>query len=139
VQALLLIWSALWRVQASHLVVFVLVPVAVAAFRAALGIVLFPLLLIGFGNHTHEVLPEIDHLRHPGCWIALAPCTLAELPLLALPGQGSAASQGGPFTPEPEPFLPVPKDFSLRHAWFIFWLIWFVLFVVRRARKRSAA
>ena len=77
-QAILLLWSALWRVQVSHLVVFVLLPVAAIALRIAVGIVLLPFLLVGFGNRAPLGSAELAHLRTPGCWLTLAPCALAD-------------------------------------------------------------
>jgi hypothetical protein len=137
-KALRLLWSALWRVQASHLAVFVLAPVAAAAVRAAIGVVLLPFLLVGFGDLERVGLAEVGHLRSAGCWVALAPCPLADLPLVALPLQGSAATSASPYARESEPFLPLPTDLTPRHAWFALWLGWFMLFLVRRARRRRA-
>ena len=134
-QALSLLWSALWRVQASHLAVFVLVPAAAAVLRLALGLVFLPFLLVGFGDRALDGPAEVAHLRNPGCWVALAPCALAEVPLLALPGRAPPAAATSGTGPEPEPFLPMPSDLTPRHAWFLAWLLWFVLFLVRRARR----
>lgn len=118
---------------------FVLVPVAAAALRASLGVVLLPVLLVGFGDRTDEGASEIRHLASPGCWLALAPCSLAEKPLVALPMAQSPAASSTPYTVEPEPFLPVPSDLTPRHVWFGLWLLWFVWFLLRRRRKRRAA
>lgn len=136
-QALLLIWSALWRAQVTHLALFVLVPVVAASIRAAVGIVLLPFLLSGFGDRAYEGLTEVGHLRSPGCWVAVAPCAISDASLFALPGTTPASLPGGPGALEAEPFLPVPTEFTLRHAWFGIWLMWFAIFLIRRERRRK--
>ena len=135
-QALLLIGAAVWRIQASHLLVFVLAPAAAAAVRLALGVVLLPFLLVGLGHKATAIPPEADHLRSPGCWVALAPCALAERTLWAFAGSAPADPGESLYAVKPEPFLPVPTDLTVRHAWFLVWLGWFVAFLVRRSRKR---
>lgn len=136
-QSLLLVWSALWRLQVSHLLVFVLLPVAAAALRAALGIVLLPFLLVGFGSRT-ESSSELAYLKSPNCWLALAPCVLGDISLISPARQQSSASAVQPAATEAEPFIPAPSAFTVRHAWFVAWLLWFVAFLVHRARKKRA-
>lgn len=135
-QSLSLVWSALWRVQASHLAVFVLLPGVAAALRAVVGVVLLPFLLVGVGDRTQAHVSELGHLSSAGCWLALAPCTLADLALLALPESLSPAPASSPYAVEPEPLMPLPTALTVRHLWFALWLIWFVGFLVRRSRQR---
>ena len=137
-QSLSLVWSALWRVQVSHLAVLVVVPAVAAALRAAVGIVLLPFLLVGLGDRTHGQAREFGHLSSPGCWLALAPCELADRPVFALPESLSLAPASSPYAVEPDPFLPLPTALTARHLWFAVWLIWFVRFLVRRSRTRRA-
>lgn len=133
-RSLKLIGSAVWRIQASHLLVFAALPLAIAGIRLILGVVLLPFLLIGFGQIQVGAAQEIAHLRQPGCWIALAPCSLADRALWPL----NSSSQASMAEEEPsnvEPFMPVPTSFTVRHAWFVAWLVWFVVFLVRRHRS----
>lgn len=131
--SLLLVWSAAWRAQVSHLAVFTLLPGIAAAVHIALGVVLLPFLLIGFGAGKHDLGPEVAHLASPGCWVALAPCSFAEKSFLPLPGTPAASDT------QAEPFLPLPTALNVRHLWFAAWLCWFLVHLVRRERPGSAA
>jgi hypothetical protein len=126
--------SAVWRIQASHLVVFVALPLAIAGIRLFFGVVLLPFLLIGFGQTHVGAAQEIAHLRQPGCWIALAPCSLADRALWPLKSS-SQASLAVEESSTVEPFMPVPTSFTVRHAWFVAWLVWFVVFLIRRHQR----
>lgn len=136
----MLLLSALWRAQVSHIAVFALIPGIAALSRAAIGIVLLPFLLVGAGDRVAELPGEVRHLAEAGCWIALAPCSLAERSLFkahARPQPAQAAEVHAPATPEPEPFLPMPTSFTVRHAWFCLWLGWFLVFLWRREKARN--
>lgn len=130
-QHLKLISGAVWRIQASHLVVFAVLPLAIAVVRLVFGIILLPFLLIGFGQTQVEAAGEIGHLREPGCWIALAPCSLADRALW--PEDSSTDPlQIAKEPPDIEPFMPWPTSFTVRHGWFVLWLLWFAVYLVRR-------
>lgn len=133
-RSLKLIGSAVWRIQASHLAVFVALPLAIAGIRLIFGVVLLPFLLIGFGQTQVGAVQEIVHLRQPGCWIALAPCSLADRAIWPLKSS-SQASLAEEAPSNVEPFMPVPTSFTVRHAWFVVWLLWFVVFLVMRHRR----
>ncbi len=137
-QALLLVWSALWRVQVSHIAAFVLLPAGAALARFSLGLVLLPMLLVGFGNRAHEGAAEVSHLSSPSCWVALAPCAFADLALLSVSRSLRSGQADPSLEPEREPFLPVPTEFTIRHGWFLLWVLWFILFLVRRQRSSAA-
>jgi hypothetical protein len=137
VHLIVLILSALWRAQAAHLGLFVVVPGAAAVFRAVAGVVLLPFLLLGGADRTVSFGGEVAHLLEPGCWVALLPCSFAERVLYepeTSSGRSSAASTGSTAA-EPEPLLPVPKAIVVRHAWFAAWLLWFLVYLVRRERQ----
>jgi hypothetical protein len=135
---LLLITSALWRAQVVHLLLFVVLPAMAAAARTVLGVALLPLLLVGPGDRTVSLADGVAHLAEAGCWIALAPCSLADR-VLHQPRSASADSPSPGATAaaavEVEPLLPLPTAFTLRHAWFGLWLLWFLVFLVRRERR----
>lgn len=136
--ALRFTWSVLWRAQATHLAVFVAVPLLAALARIGLGLVLLPFLLLGSGNRDASLGAELAHLKRPGCWVMLASCPLADRALAALPVDPppEAAPELAPYgPPEPEPFLPVPQSFTVRHVWFVLWLVWLGIFLVRRERR----
>lgn len=136
--ALRFTWSVLWRAQATHLAVFVAVPLLAALARIGLGLVLLPFLLLGPGNRDASLGAELAHLKRPGCWVMLASCPLADRALAALPVDPppEAAPELAPYgPPEPEPFLPVPQSFTVRHVWFVLWLVWLGIFLVRRERR----
>lgn len=130
-----LIWSALWRAQILHLVMFIVLPALVAAAHVALGLTLLPFLLIGEGSRNVELGKQIAPLREPGCWVMLAECRLAARDVVALP-----TGVGGPRSleehPAVEPFMPLPSALTWRHVWLSAWLVWFLSFVVRRERRR---
>lgn len=130
-----LIWSALWRAQALHLVMFIVLPALVAVAHVALGLTLLPFLLIGEGSRNVELGKQIAPLREPGCWIMLAECKLAARDVVALP-----AGIGGPRSLEEQPaieaFMPLPSALTWRHVWLLAWLAWFLPFVVVRERRR---
>ena len=137
VSSTLLVWSALWRAQAVHLCIFVLLPGVVALLHFAVGIVFLPFLLIGEGDRIITLGEQANHLAQGGCWVALMPCDLAERTLFDLPSQkqeASTASAQNWLQPEPEAFMPIPTSFTLRHAWFVVWLVWFLVFFTRRER-----
>ena len=137
VSSALLIWSALWRAQAVHICIFVLLPGLVALLHFAVGVVFLPFLLIGEGDRTLTLGEQANHLVRGGCWVALMPCDLAERTVFDLPvqkKQGSGTSAQNWLQPEPESFMPLPTSFTLRHAWFVAWLVWFLVFLARRRR-----
>ncbi len=141
-RALLLAWSVAWRAQVVHAVLFVLLPLLAATASFALGIVLMPFLLLGEGDRTVMLGTEARHLREPGCWVMLAPCSVADRTLFGLPwggGEAMSAATTSPTEPEVEPFLPIPETFTLRHAWYFGWLAWLGVFLVRRERGGPAA
>jgi hypothetical protein len=142
VSGALLVWSALWRAQAAHICIFVLLPGLVALLHFSVGVVFLPFLLIGEGERTLTLGEQVNHLVRAGCWVALMPCDLAERTVFDLPSQNmqapSTAAQNW-LQPEPEPFIPLPTSFTLRHAWFIAWLVWFLVFLARRRRFNSEA
>jgi hypothetical protein len=137
-EAIHLVWGAAWRAQASHLAIFALLPVIAAGVRLLLGLVLLPVLIVGFGDRQADGPTEMSHLRQPGCWVALAPCPAASMALFPLRRQVADPASGGPREGDVEPFFPLPSDFNLRHAWLVVWLVWFAWFLVRRdvARRR---
>lgn len=140
VRSALLLWSALWRAQAVHVCMFVLLPGLVALLHFAVGIVFLPFLLIGEGGRTLTLGEQANHLVRPGCWVALLPCDLAERTVFDLPSQSKQAASTSAhkwLQPEPEPFFPLPTSFTLRHAWFVAWLVWFLVFVARCKRSDS--
>jgi hypothetical protein len=133
-RALQLIGSALWRVQAAHLAVFAVLPALALLLRVALGLVLLPFVVSGFGQRELALGAEVAHLRQPGCWVALAPCDFGDVTLLAPPHRATTAP-AAPLAPQTEPFLPLPTTFTVRHLWFLAWLLWFAVHLVRRARR----
>jgi hypothetical protein len=137
VSSALLIWSALWRAQAVHFCIFVLLPGVVALLHFAVGIVFLPFLLIGEGDRILTLGEQANHLAQGGCWVALMPCDLAERTLFDLPSQKQEASTAlaqNWLQLEPEAFMPIPTSFTLRHAWFVVWLVWFLVFFAMRER-----
>jgi hypothetical protein len=133
-QGLTLVWAALWRAEAVHLGLFVVAPLLLGLLKLLLGIVFLPLLLVGFGDT--DLGTRDSHLREAGCWIALAPCSIADASLIEFPARTVAApdSQANP-TPR-EPFAEWPSAVTLRHLWFAAWLSWFVFHLVARERRR---
>ena len=140
-----LVWAALWRAQVSHLLVFAALPLLAFALRAALAFVLLPFLLLSFGNRDAAIGAELGHLSTPSCWVALAPCPIADLTVLpfsrtsssssALSKPVSANQSPAPSTTPvksepPEAFLPMPTSVTVRHVWFAVWLAWFVAHLV---------
>jgi hypothetical protein len=132
--SLCLVWSALWRAQVSHLVVFAAIPALSALVQAAIGIVVLPFLLLGFGDRAHGIGIQIHHLSSFGCWVMLASCSAADHAIMALPQLAGQSREVGA-----EPFFGIPSDINLRHVWFALWLGWFVWFLVRRERSRRTA
>ena len=133
-------WSVLWRAQVTHLTVFVAVPLLAALARVALGLVLLPFLVLGTGNRDESLGAELAHLKRPGCWVMLASCPLADRALAALPTDPlpEAAPGLAPYgPPEPEPFMALPQSFTVRHLWFLLWIGWLVIFLVRLERRRK--
>jgi hypothetical protein len=142
VSSALLIWSALWRAQVVHLCIFVLLPGLVALLHFAVGIVFLPFLLIGEGDRVLTLGEQANHLAQGACWVALMPCDLAERTVFAAPSEKQEASTAGAqnWPPlAPEPFMPIPTSFTLRHAWFVVWLVWFLVFFARRGRTDREA
>lgn len=136
-----LIWSALWRAEVTHLALFVVLPCAVLAARAVFGIALLPFLLVGASGRDASLTGEVRHLGEPACWVAVLPCSLADRALYepdASPTPSTQPSTGVPGT-EPEPFLPLPTSLTVRHAWFVLWLLWFVAHLFRHERARDIA
>jgi len=141
-RALLLTWSALWRAQVSHLVVFAVVPLLAAILHAALGVILLPFLPDSFGDGLVARGAQAAHLRQPSCWLMLAPCgvadrTVAPVPFMASSSDQPPATRSGVTV---EPFLPAPTALTVRHVWFVLWLAWFGAYLVHRERSgRSTA
>jgi hypothetical protein len=113
------------RAQAVHLVLFVGMPVLLGLLKLLLSIVLLPLLLLGFGDTNRDDSPS--HLHEVGCWVALARCSVADKPLVDLPSPRAAGV--APADPQSaadaaEPFAEIPSAITLRHAWFLAWLVW---------------
>lgn len=127
-----LVWSALWRAEVSHLAIFAVLPMTSAILRAAVGIVLLPFLLVGFGDRTLTTGGEVAHLSQWSCWVALAPCSVTDRTLVLLPGTARSRVADD----APEPFLPPPSSLTLRHVWFVVWLAWFASYLIRRERRR---
>lgn len=130
-----LIWSALWRAQVSHLAVFVVVPLVAAVVRAAIGVILLPFLLGGFGDGSVAHGAQVSHLRDPACWLMLAPCGVADRSVAPMPFQTVVLQSGM----QVDQFLPMPIDLTVRHVWFVLWLAWFVAHLVRRERRSRTA
>ena len=132
-----LAWAAAWRAQAAHLLFFAVVPLAVAAGEAAIKIVFLPFLLLSFGDRNIDLATAADHLAHPGCWVALAPCDVADRGLVRLraePARSEAASaQSG--ADEELPPIDLPDFLTWRHLWFAAWLAWYLVYLVRQGRK----
>lgn len=139
VRALRLVWSALWRAQLSHLLVVALLPASAALLHVALGIVLLPFVLLGAGDRHLTFGSQVAHLNQPSCWIALAPCPIADCEIVALgsrePAHAGPEAGSGTTPPPMEPFLPMPSGVTVRHVWFVLWLAWFLWHVVRRERQ----
>lgn len=130
VDALQLLWAAAWRLQVAHWAVFVLVPAAAVVANAAFGIALLPFQLLGPGASSTELGTGVAHLASPACWLALAPCSFAEIPLAPLPWAERLADAVEP------PMMPWPAALNVRHLWLALWLAWFVTFLVRHERAR---
>lgn len=129
-----LVWSAVWRMQASHLVVFVALPLFAALAHALIGVVLLPVLLASPSSRSHEFGAQAAHLAQPGCWLALAPCALADRSLAPWPfgePEANTADTGAAI----EPLFPLPTALTVRHAWLTAWFAWFMLHLVRRERR----
>ena len=135
-----LVWGAVWRAEAVHLALLVLVPLLLGLLQLLLSIVFLPFLLLSFGDTNREDSPP--HLRNPGCWVAMAPCAAAEASLIRLPtfGANSDPSRSPPpGSSDSEPFAELPTALTLRHLWFFIWLLWFIVFVFVRERNRRKA
>ncbi len=130
-----ILWAALWRAQAFHLVLFALVPVVVAALDFAFGIVILPFSLLSFGDRTLSHGEQARHLREPACWVVLAPCAVADAKLVALPWAARSFEHGKPpAEPAVEPFIDasLPDNLTPKHLWFFVWLLWFMVYLHRR-------
>jgi hypothetical protein len=55
-----LVWSAVWRMQASHLVVFVALPAFAALAHALIGMALLTVLLASPSSRSHEFGAQAD-------------------------------------------------------------------------------
>lgn len=128
-----LVWAALWRAETVHLGLFVGVPALLGLLKSLLGIVFLPFLLLSFGD-THRQT-RASHLGEAACWVALAPCSVAEAEFIALPVLARAASEKPPDLAPRGPLGELPTALTLRHLWFMLWLSWFVLFLVVRERR----
>jgi hypothetical protein len=136
-----IVWSALWRAQATHLVLFAAAPLLVAILHVVLGILALPFTLLSFGDRSLSYGHQVSHLRQPGCWIVLATCDVANRELVSLPWENVPASPADvPNAPEVEPFIPLtlPSGLTPRHLWFFIWLGWFLLFLRRWRKHRDA-
>ena len=130
-----ILWAALWRAQALHLLLFGLVPIAIAVLDVAFGIVILPFSLLSFGDRTLSYGEQALHLREPGCWVMLAPCTVADINLVALPWSGLSIDHGSPqLEPPVEPFIDasLPDSLTPKYLWFFGWLLWFLVFLHRQ-------
>ncbi len=133
---LAIVWSAAWRAQVSHLVIFALVPGIAALTHVALGIVLLPFTLASPGSKNVTFGAQVTHLSEPSCWVAAAPCGVAEKAIVSTPWAASSESQSNDSL---EPFVPLPTEFTVRHSWFVLWLVWFLGYLAMREKARRAA
>ncbi|MBL8381048.1 MAG: hypothetical protein JNM79_24480 [Burkholderiales bacterium] len=120
----------------AHLLLFAAAPLVLALLQVALGIVFLPFLLLSAGDRSVELARAAMHLRDPACWVMLAPCSVADKALFTFPWASAMRDASpAPGTPEPEPFLPLPSDFTVRHAWFLLWLLWFLSYLTKHGRQ----
>ena len=132
-----LAWAAAWRAQAAHLLFFAVVPQAVAAGESAIKIVFLPFLLLSFGDRSIELTTAVDHLTRPGCWVALAPCEVANTALVRLRAEPVGGKQPSTQSDADDDLaaVDIPDFLTWRHVWFAAWLGWFLVYLVRRERK----
>lgn len=129
-----LAWGALWRAQAAHVAVFAARPIVLALLQLAWALVALPFLLVGAGDRDVTVGVAVKHLASPGCWVALAPCALAQREVFDLGGFG------GPSTGREAAATGAAGEsaaIDVRQLWFAVWLVWLVVFLVRRERRRG--
>lgn len=129
--ALRLVVSLLWRAQAAHWGVFVLAPLVSAAAQIALGLVMLPFLLLGAGDKALSWGAQIQHLSEPSCWVMLARCSAADRVIVEL-----HSPEAGPGTIDA---LASLGHIGLRHVWLSVWLLWLLVFLVRRERAARKA
>lgn len=106
-----LLWSAIWRAQIVHLLVFIVMPVVIACVQIVITLLFFPFAIIGsMGNGTIEPGKTITaHLAEPWCWVAGGPCSLTDT-----------------------------LHWPIRYIWLALWIGWVLWYAVRRQRKRNA-
>ncbi|MBL8361910.1 MAG: hypothetical protein JNN18_15560 [Rubrivivax sp.] len=88
--------------------------------------------MVGAGDREVTVGVAVKHLASPGCWVALAPCALAQREVFDLGGLGSP-STGRAAATTGDAGETVAID--VRQLWFALWLVWLVVFLVRRERR----
>lgn len=132
-----LVRAAAWRAEAAHLLLFAVVPLAVARGEAAIKIVFVPFLLPSFGDRNIELTAAADHLVRPGCWVVLAPCDVADSGLLRLRAEPVRGQTASAQSAADEEFPPIEiADFLTgRHLWFAAWLARYLVHLVRRRRN----
>jgi hypothetical protein len=134
-----LVWSAAWRAEVLHLAFFIAAPACVLLGKLA-AVMFFPLLIVmGPGDVSVFVRAGSEQLRNPMCWIALAPCADADVPVPGIPHLYSAteaASDRGAESNQ-EPFVELPRAVTWRHVWFATWLVWFLVYLIRREGRRT--
>lgn len=130
-----LAWGALWRAQAVHVAVFAVGPIVLALLQVAWALVSLPFLLVGAGSREVAVGVAVKHLASPGCWVALAPCALAQQEVFDLGGFGSPSTGG---SADAAGGAGEPLAIDVRQLWFALWLVWLVVFLVQRERRSRA-
>ena len=105
--------------------------------EAALKIVFLPFLLLSFGDRSIELTTAVDHLTRPGCWVALAPCEVANTALVRLRAEPVGGKQPSTQSDADDDLaaVDIPDFLTWRHVWFAAWLGWFLVYLVRRERK----
>lgn len=132
-----LIWAAAWRAEALHLAMFIVAPVLAALGKLAVAFAFPLLLIIGPGDPMLYVKRGTEHLRQPGCWLALAPCMYAVRSVEGAPKMPESRDLPDTAASEYDDRLSfsLPHVITWRHVWFFAWASWFILYVVRRERR----
>ena len=132
----MLVWAALWRAQASHLLMGVGWPLVWGAVKVVRALVLAPFFLLGAGDRQVDAGTSMSHLAQPQCWVALAPCAWADRPMLAFLAASSPARRvAEPVASRGQTeCLDWLAGITWRQAWFFAWLAWFAVFLWQRER-----
>lgn len=133
-----LLWAAAVRAQIAHLLLFVLVPLLSVLMRVMFAIVFMPFFLLGGGDRNVQLGAPMSHLHDPRCWIALAPCAAADRTLFTL-GETATPPRNAAVRPTPSASANVvdPLPVTWRHAWFLAWLAWFLVYLLHRERLQA--